>query len=140
MLGVISKRKAVKKIILTIFILVVIAICVVAILVFTYYPNEWQFVSSKASPNNKNALYLYNNVSDFDRHAPYGQYVFFSQQATFKKASDGHIIFAGYCQEPIEFAWQSNEQINIICINSDSNKIRTSSNKVLGINVNLQTQ
>ncbi|MFT6138717.1 MAG: hypothetical protein ACJAUJ_001812 [Salibacteraceae bacterium] len=101
---------------------------------------DWDYVSSKKSPSGQYGLYLYNYQSDGDTHAPYGQYIFFHPEYRITKPIKSDVIFAGYCKGGTEYSWASDMEINITCQAQDSKNIRTQSNKIFGIKVNVHTQ
>lgn len=108
-------------------------------LVFLFDSGSWEQLSTKQSPDGKYSLYLYNYNSDGDTHAPYGQYIFFHPEYKISNPIKSDVIFAGYC-ENISYTWVSITEIKIICKTQDTKNIRTQSNKIFGINVNVQTQ
>ena len=101
---------------------------------------DWDYVSSKKSPNGRYGLYLYNYLSDGDTHAPYGQYIFFNPEYRVVNPNRSDVIFAGSCGENVGYSWVSNTEIKIVCPAQEIDSIRTRSERIFGIKVNLQSQ
>ncbi len=100
---------------------------------------DWEAESEKISPNKAFALYQYQHLSDGDRHAPYGTYIFMRQTTGLNNPRNGHLIFAGYCNEEMSYSWSGNGEINISCHSNEPDNIKTLSNKAFGIQINLGT-
>ena len=127
-----------KKTLFTIALVTGLLAITAASLLYIYLPSYWQLVSSEASPNKRYQLHLYNNQSDHDRHAPYGQYLFLNSSKSLKKPYDGDVIFAGYCRDNLQYRWQDNQQILIHCaadVPNSAKNTRTLTVKIMNIDI-----
>lgn len=89
--------------------------------------------SSKPSPDGKYVItYLRNSYED--GHAPYGEILVLSSEQV-KTPEQGHVIFAGYCNDKLNYFWASNESINIKC---NLRAIHTVSAMAYGITVTVE--
>ena len=120
----------------------VLALFALAIILALIYANEvsWKELSKKDSPNGSYSLYHYHYMSDTDRHAPYGNYIFLQAEDPLTPTKDSYVIFAGYCQDKLSYSWLSNNEVLILCKVKESKDIRTSSNLAYGININVQSE
>ena len=126
-----------KRIFKIIIFLLVVGIIGVAVL-FTYLDSfYWDKKSSMESPDGKFNIHEYNYMSDGDRHAPYGKYLFLQKSLSPIPGYKSYVIFAGYCDNSFNFSWVSNNQININCKTNEPDSIRTYSNKAFGVRINV---
>ena len=100
----------------------------------------WEPVSEKHSPDGAFTLYEYNYSSDGNRHAPYGTYIFIKPSYSNKKPINSHVIFAGYCSNSDLYKWVGSTEVEITCIASEKDNVRTQATKAYGINVRANTE
>ncbi len=96
---------------------------------------SWKQVSETDSPDGAFTVFEYNYFSDGNRHAPYGTYVFIKLGYSHKNPIDSYVIFAGYCDNDNLYKWASNTEIDITCIASEKDSVKTLSKKAYGINI-----
>jgi len=120
--------------IVRVFLLIVLLIPISLFgLIFFIDTVSWNERSTQLSPDNEWGLYHYHYGSDSNQHAPYGDYVILHKESLrFEKSRDGHVIFAGYCHNALDFKWVTNNHIQIICSSSKEPEIRTISKRAFG--------
>lgn len=119
-----------------------LAIFILASLLTLVYFSEmkaWQLISEVKAPNGEFEARIFRYISDMDRHAPYGNYVYIRPQSSSKRRGDGHVVFAGYCKNGASVHWVSNTNLNIICQIENETDIRTLSTKVFGIDISIKS-
>jgi hypothetical protein len=127
-----------KKIIIGLPIGVLIAaVILLSVLLYADF-TAWKEISKKMSPNRNFEIHHYHNISDYDRHAPYGDYLFLSRPSRWRSPRDGYVIFAGACAESLNYKWVDHENIEITCRTRDQWYVRTIARKAFGIDVNFQ--
>ena len=97
--------------------------------------TSWKQVSKTDSPDGAFTIFEYTYYSDGNRHAPYGTYIFLKPSYSNKKPINSYVIFAGYCSNDKLYKWASNSEIDITCIESEKDSIKTLSKKAYGINI-----
>jgi len=97
--------------------------------------SYWQQISEEDSPDGAFTIFEYDYSADGNRHAPYGTYIFIRPSYSAKKPINSHVIFAGYCSNKNLYKWVSNTEIDITCIASEEDNVRTISAKAYGINI-----
>ena len=119
-----------------IFVTLFIVVTAVSLLIYLdgFY---WEKKSSIASPDGNLTVHEYYNMSDSDRHAPYGTYLFIQSSRNPMPAYKSHVIFAGYCNDKFNYLWQGSKQLNIVCQTNEPDSIRTYSKKAYGVNINV---
>jgi len=95
----------------------------------------WNYKSSKTSPNKHFIIVEYHYLADKDRHAPYGTYLYLQQGTERKFFNKGDIIFAGYCNNAIDYRWKNDAEISLRCAIEKESQVHTLSKKVYGIDV-----
>ena len=98
---------------------------------------DYHEVSKMASPDGKFTLYEIRSLSDGAGHAPYGTQIVLSRKNNLLSPNEGYVIFAGYCQSPISYAWINNNNISIKCKTKEP--ARTEVSKAYGIFVQIST-
>ena len=61
--------------------------------------------------------------------------IFLLNLAIVKNPINGYVIFAGYCDNDNLYQWASNTEIDITCIASEKDSVKTLSKKAYGINI-----
>ena len=117
-----------------------LVILVVAFFVASYFyviDMHWDPLSNAISPDGTLVIHEYNYSSDNDRHAPYGTYLFLNSSFNLINPSSGHVIFAGYCQEPFSYGWVNQDHININCKTLKTTDVRTISHRSYGVKISV---
>ena len=96
---------------------------------------SWKKVSEADCPDGTFTVFQYNYFLDGNRHAPYGKYLFIKPSSSHKKPINSYVIFAGYCTNDKLYKWASNTELDITCIESENNSVKTLSKKAYGINI-----
>lgn len=129
------------KRVLKTFVFVSVFIAVIAVSLSIYLDGfYWEKRSSLASPDGSLIAYEYYNLSDADRHAPYGTYLFVQSPYNLTPTYKGHVIFAGYCDNKFKYSWGSNKQLNIVCPTNKIDNIRSYSKKAYGVNISVSSK
>lgn len=95
--------------------------------------------SKKASPFGQYTVYEIESVSE-EGPAPYGLHLVLSDDVLVMKPDDGEVIFAGYCDPPLMYSWESENQISIQCKPTEKEAVNSQarSKSVRGIHVEIQ--
>lgn len=116
-----------------------ILILITAAVMLRYLTGHyWQFESSQNSPSSRHTIHHYTYQSDSDRHAPYGSYLFLQKENSRQNPLNGYVIFAGYCSEALQYAWENDNKIVINCKVDKTDSIRTLTSKAYGIAISLK--
>lgn len=108
-----------------------------ALLKLIHYFYESQFYpqfSQKTSPDGEKTIYEFNQLSDGKNHAPYGKLLSLSYNRNIRNPEAGYIFFAGYCN-PLNYSWQGNEKILVVCHAKEKAPVRTLASSINGITV-----
>jgi hypothetical protein len=124
-----------KKIVIGLSIGVLIAAVFFLSLLLYADVTAWEEKSKKVSPNSNFEIHHYHNTSDYDLHAPYGDYLFLSRPSGWRSPRDGYVIFAGYCGESLNYTWVDNENIKVTCGERDHSRARTVVSRAFDIDV-----
>ena len=127
-----------KRVIKSVAVILIVAAALLAVLSIVADRTEWDEVLREASPDGEKVVAAYNYMSDGDRHAPYGTYVFLQSQFLEMTPLDGYIIFAGYCHK-VSLNWASDKELEINCASVGEPNIRTQSISAFGISINVIT-
>jgi hypothetical protein len=100
---------------------------------------SWDLNNTIASQNGEYKLYEYSYTNDYNRHAPYGQYLYLKSIYNEKAPLDSYLIFAGYCGESLSYSWINDMHIMITCKSLEKNSIRTLAGKAFGIQISLKS-
>lgn len=95
-------------------------------------PNSWEEKGSKPSPDGHASIYEYCYMSDGDRHAPYGTYIFIGPANGILPPTSRHVVYAGYCDE-LAYEWVTNDVIELSLGECESKNIRTLAKKAYGV-------
>ena len=129
------------KRVLKVFIFISVFIAVIAFTLSIYLDGfYWEKKSSSTSPDGSLIAYEYYNMSDSDKHAPYGTYLFLQSSYKPMPAYKGYVIFAGYCNNKFKYSWASNKQLNIVCSSNEIDSIRSYSKKAYGVNISVSSK
>ncbi|HEY9036317.1 MAG TPA: hypothetical protein VIM96_06330 [Pseudomonadales bacterium] len=81
---------------------------------------DYTIKSSQESPDGAYTVFEFRSSTDTaaDNHAPYGTVLSLAKEGI-QRPEQGYVIFAGYCRQPINYAWQENKRIVIRCRNTD---------------------
>ena len=129
-----------KKLLIAIVFLSLISGLGLFVLIKMIDQTYWEQVSEKDSPDRAFKLYEYNYSSDGNRHAPYGTYIFIKPSYSNTKPINSHVIFAGYCSNNNLYKWVDSTEIEITCIATEKDNIRTQAKKAYGINIRANTE
>ena len=113
---------------------IILAVGIFAAIVYTDN-QEWVLESSKLSPNETFGIYKYSYLSDGNRHAPYGTYLYLQNAKGFQSPLKGYLIFAGYCGKNMSYSWATNEHVVVNCEAGEPKNIRTLARKAYGIRI-----
>jgi hypothetical protein len=124
------------------FLACITAALIVAAVSLSMYLDSfyWEKKSSLVSPDGSITINEYYNMSDGDRHAPYGTYLFMQPSFSPMPAYKSHVVFAGYCKNSINYAWVSNKEVNITCLSEESGNVRTHSIRAFGVSINVSSK
>jgi hypothetical protein len=95
-------------------------------------------ISKKVSPNRHYEIHHYQNISDYDLHSPYGDYLFLSRPSRWRSPRDGYVIFAAICAEPPNYVWVDDENIEITCKESKYSRARTVVSRAFDIDISFK--
>ena len=126
-----------KKVLTYIAVLVMLAVVFFVASYFYVVDMHWIQISKSISPDTTLVIHEYNYASDGDSHAPYGTYLFLNSSFNLIIPRSGHIIFAGYCQEPFSYSWLNQDHININCKTIKTKDIRTLSSRAYGAKISV---
>lgn len=96
-------------------------------------------VSNKRAPSGEYTIYHVQSVAELG-HAPYGDHLILSESSFVQKPEDGYVIFAGYCQPPLAYAWKSAKQIIIQCKARDPEKAHTITKTDIAFGIDVEVQ
>ena len=97
-------------------------------------------VSNRTSPDGKHTVVEFKSYDDGAGHAPYGTSLSLSQKQTISGPENGDVFFAGYCQQPLSYAWRGNSTITVSCRATDKPALLTHAVLVRGIRVEVQLE
>lgn len=92
----------------------------------TWRSLDFETVSQKDSPSGAYTVQAIRSNGE-GGHAPYGQHLLLRSNSgvQFPDAKDGHVIFAGYCEQPVDYAWVGDKRITIVCKARDKGSAAT---------------
>ncbi len=95
---------------------------------------DYEVLSSETSPSGGFTLTALRSTSE-GGEAPYGQYLILSGDSETYTPSDGHVLFAGYCNTELSFAWKSDREVVVHCRTNEPSPVSTLSRRFRGVEV-----
>lgn len=128
-----------KKVVIIIFVLAG-TLTGIIFLGYTYVVGSyWELLYQKESPDRTYGISVYRNNADYDRHAPYGYYIYLEGDISSQR-EDADLIFAGYCETEPRVHWDQPHLISIACATNDVNTVNTLMQRIYGIGIELNIQ
>lgn len=128
-----------KKVVIIIFVLAG-TLTGIIFLGYTYVVGSyWELLYQKESPDRTYGISVYRNNADYDRHAPYGYYIYLEGHISAQR-EDADLIFAGYCEAEPRVTWDQPHLISIACATDDENTVNTLVQRIYGIGIELNLQ
>jgi len=118
----------VRRILICLFVLVGLGIAAILVLA----PSSWEEKGAKLSPDGNTKIFEYYYMSDGNRHAPYGTYLFIGPANGILPATSRHVVYAGYC-DGLSYEWVSYELIEISLGECEGKYIRTLARNAYGV-------
>lgn len=107
---------------------------------YTYVVGSyWELLYQKESPGRTYGISVYRNNADYDRHAPYGYYIYLEKHMSAQR-EDADLIFAGYCEAEPRVNWEQQHLISIACATNNVNTVNTLMQRIYGIGIELNIQ
>lgn len=124
-----------------IFNVVIFFIALVFVALQFFNAISYPLISKRQSQNGMLTIHAFHSLQDGFGHAPYGQILVISRESHLSTPDNGYIFFAGYCKSPLEFEWQSDEQIFVRCIDGNEKQgPRTLASIAYGIKIDYTWQ
>jgi hypothetical protein len=117
----------------------VLALIVLAWQLLPLLGTDYAVKSRKPSPDGQWTISELQSYQDGRQHAPYGTYLVLARDSNIRKPEQGHVFFAGYCHEPLVYAWRSVDEVVVQCTTSQPEiAVRTRAQVMYGIRVSFE--
>jgi hypothetical protein len=120
-----------------------IGLCASAYLLYLFITSTGESeISRRTSPDGMYTVFEFRSGDDGVGHAPYGTSLSLSKRGelVFSEAEGGHVIFAGYCRDPLEYGWRDNATITVTCRGLETKSVLTHAVMTRGIRVELKAE
>lgn len=119
-----------------------VAVLVLIVLAWQLLPflgTDYAVKSRKPSPDGQWTISELQSYQDGRQHAPYGTYLVLARDDKIRKPEEGYVFFAGYCNEPMAYAWRSADEVTVQCTTSQPEiAVRTRAQVMYGIRVSFE--